>query len=123
MAAQKDKKKRLEYIEFQEGSSLKGILNHKEPLSIAGNFEGEINNESYVNIASTSVVKAHITARDIESEGEIHGNLTASEHVFLKSGSKLIGNIKTPSLEMEDGVIFDGQSEMLINNEDESSNN
>ncbi len=113
MAQVKEKKRKLDYVEFQEGSFFKGVLKHKDPLLISGNFDGEIYSASFLDVAASSVMNAHIHAKEVDFSGKINGNITADEKVILRSGSKVIGNIKTIKLEIEEGVIFDGQSEML----------
>ncbi len=113
MAQVKDKKKKLDYVEFQEGSVFKGVLKHKDPLLISGNFDGEIYSESFLDVATSSVLNAHIHAKEVDFSGKINGNIISEEKVILRSGSKVIGNIKTTRLEIEEGVVFDGQSEMM----------
>ena len=97
---------------FQEDSSFKGILNFVTPLCILGKYNGEIFGESTLQVGSKAVVEANISVKKLVLYGKIVGNIYASEKVELKLGSVLSGNIKTPNLEIDEGVIFEGQCEM-----------
>ena len=45
-------------------------------------------------------------------DGEVHGDLTATEKIELYPPAKIYGNIRTPSLVVEEGVIFEGTCSM-----------
>ena len=104
-----------EFAVFQEKSFFRGVLNFSKPLSILGNFEGEIRGKSVLEIGEKAEIKATIEATHVIIYGKVTGNVLARDKIELKHGSKLIGNVKTVSLEIEDGVVFEGQSEMPKN--------
>lgn len=97
---------------FAEGSTFKGILEFQRPLKIQGNFEGELKGGDMLEIGPQAKVTAHIEAGYVVVYGRVTGNVVASEKVELKAGATLIGNIRSPKLEIDDGVIFEGQCEM-----------
>ena len=110
--ASKKERRNGEFTAFQEKSFFRGTLNFSKPLSILGNFEGEIRGKSVLEIGENAEIKATIEATHVIIYGKVTGNVVARDKVELKHGSKLIGNVKTTSLEIEDGVVFEGQSEM-----------
>jgi len=113
MAAKKPKHdERLEFTHFTSKTKFNGLLEYEKALRISGEFEGEINGKNTLVIEKTAVVKAHINVVSLIVRGHVTGNVVAREHVHLMEGSTLIGNIRSPKLEIEDGVIFDGQCEM-----------
>jgi cytoskeletal protein CcmA (bactofilin family) len=59
-----------------------------------------------------SVVYAQIHSNVLKIAGEIHGDLTATEKIELYPPAKIYGNIRTPSLVVEEGVIFEGTCSM-----------
>lgn len=97
---------------FEADSKFRGDLIFEKPLLILGRFEGSIKGGSYLEIGPSAYVESHIEADYIVLEGQVVGNLIAREKVELKEGSKLTGNIRSPKVEMEEGVVFDGQCEM-----------
>ncbi len=97
---------------FYEHTDFTGNLTFQKPLAIYGNFSGEIEGESTLEIGPKAVVQANIIAKNLIIFGKVIGNIVTSEKTELKSGASLVGNIKTNKLEIERGVLFDGQCEM-----------
>lgn len=112
--AAKEPRRRGEATTFAAGSAFKGILSFARPLRIFGKFEGEIKGTDSLEIAAQAKVTAHIEATYVIVYGHVTGNIVASEKVELKQGATLIGNIRAPKLEIDDGVIFEGQCEMKL---------
>jgi len=110
--AAKESKRRSEPAIFAESSAFKGVLKFSRPLKIFGKFEGEIRGGESLEVGPNAKIHAHIEAAHVLVYGQVVGNVVASEKVQLKAGAKLIGNIRSPKLEIDDGVIFEGQCEM-----------
>jgi len=110
--AGKEPKRRADATTFAHGSAFKGILQFANGLKILGNYEGEIQGGEYLEIGPQAKINAHIDAAYVVVYGHVTGNIVAAEKVELKQGATLVGNIRTPKLEIDDGVIFEGQCEM-----------
>ena len=91
---------------------MQGSLEFVNPLKICGEFEGDIKGTTTLYIESGAKIRAQINVSQLIVYGHITGNIFASEKVELHTGSNVIGNIRTPNLEIEDGVVFEGQCEM-----------
>lgn len=94
-------------------TSFHGILNFTKPLEIAGEFDGEIESEGYLYVSEGAKVKANIKAGTVIVGGEITGNVTATQRLEMLPTGKVNGNIKTAKLQIADGVIFEGNCEMI----------
>ncbi len=81
-------------------------------VHLDGTFEGEIISRGTLVVGSESVVNADIYSNVMKIAGEVHGDLTASEKIELYPPAKVYGNIRTPSLIVEEGVIFEGTCRM-----------
>jgi len=113
MAIKKDKPAaKINYTIFHEKSSFHGTLNFSNPLKISGKFEGEINGSNLLLIEKEAKIDAAINVTHLIVFGKVTGNIIASEKVELREGAIVTGNIKTPNLEVDDGVLFEGQCEM-----------
>ena len=53
-------------------------------------------------------VQAGLKAREIVIQGSIHGNVDASDKIDIKKEAKLVGDIKTSRIVIEDGAYFKG---------------
>ena len=108
--ASRDKKSN--FTTFQEKSKFRGVLEFSKPLRMLGKFEGEIYGKNLLEIGPNAEIEAHIDTTHLVVYGKVKGNVHASQRVELRHGASLIGNIKTPNLEVDDGVVFEGQCEM-----------
>ena len=106
------------YTVFGVNTEFLGALEFERPLQINGAFQGEINSNSILLISETGIVKGNIKAASVIIGGQIIGNIYATTRVEILSTGKVNGNIKTPKLQIAEGVIFDGNCEMLYPDED-----
>jgi len=90
-----------------------GVLEFKRPLQINGYFEGEIITDGVLLVGEGAVIKANIEAGTVVVGGEITGNITAHRMLEMLGTGKVYGNIKTAKLQIADGVVFDGNCEMI----------
>jgi len=81
-------------------------------VHLDGVFGGEIISRGTLVVGPASVVNAQIHSNVLKISGEVHGDLTATEKIELYPPAKVFGNIRTPSLMVEEGVIFEGTCSM-----------
>ncbi len=58
------------------------------------------------------MVSAEIEVDSVIISGEVKGNINAKSRVEIHSPGKLRGNVQTPILIIEEGVIFEGNCQM-----------
>ena len=78
-----------------------------------GVFKGKIMSDACIIIGETGKVEADITAETVLMSGEVHGNIVAKTKLEITSHGKLRGNIKTGSLIIAEGVLFEGNCQMV----------
>ncbi|MBI3394241.1 MAG: polymer-forming cytoskeletal protein [Spirochaetia bacterium] len=94
-------------------TSFSGILEFQKPLMINGLFEGEIHTPGVLLVGEGAVVKANIRAGTVIVGGEVFGNIEALTRLEMLATGKVNGNIRTAKLQIADGVVFDGNCEMI----------
>ena len=92
-----------------EGSVFEGRFLVKGSIRIEGKFQGDIQTEDQLIIAPSGKVKTDIIARRVVVGGTLIGNIKASEEVNLLETGKVYGNIATPKLSVEPGVLTEGK--------------
>ncbi len=92
-----------------EGSVFEGNFYIHGSLKIDGKFEGEIKTEEQIIIGETGKVKTNIAARRVIVAGTIIGNITATEEVHILETGRVLGDITTPVLKLESGVVLNGK--------------
>jgi cytoskeletal protein CcmA (bactofilin family) len=53
-------------------------------------------------------LQAGVKAREVVVLGTIHGNVEASDKIDIRKDAKLVGDIKTARIVIEDGAFFKG---------------
>jgi cytoskeletal protein CcmA (bactofilin family) len=94
------------------GSEFEGKLTFEGTVRIDGKFTGTIVTNDVLVIGEGAKVSAEITCGTVIVHGEVNGNLKAKTAVELHHPARMKGNIETPSLMVEKGVIFEGQTKM-----------
>src|SRR2546421_9346969 len=95
------------------GIELKGEVNFKELMRIDGHFQGKISSAvGKLVVGSSAVVDADVTVAIAQIQGTVNGNVNASQRVELGRDSKVMGNIQTPVLTVEEGAAFNGNCQM-----------
>jgi cytoskeletal protein CcmA (bactofilin family) len=94
------------------GSEFEGKLAFEGKVRIDGTFSGEISTNDTLHIGEGAKVSAEISCGTVVVEGEVVGNIKATGAVELHRPAKVRGDITTPSLSIEKGVVFEGRSKM-----------
>ncbi|HJO25477.1 MAG: polymer-forming cytoskeletal protein [Myxococcota bacterium] len=97
---------------IDQGSEFEGKLSFKDTARIDGNFRGEIASENTLIIGESGVVSASICAKTIAVSGTVEGDLTATTKVVLHKTARIRGNVKAPSLVIEEGAVLQGHVKM-----------
>lgn len=95
-----------------KGTEFDGKLAFEGTVRIDGKFKGEVFTKGALVVGENALVHAEIEANTIIISGEVHGNLLAAKCIEIRSPGRVYGNLKTPALVVEDGVIFDGSCQM-----------
>ena len=94
------------------GSEFDGKLAFEGTVRIDGTFTGEITTSDTLIVGEGARVAAEISCGSIVVHGEGAGNVKATQSVELHKPARLKGDVTTPSLMVEKGVIFEGRAQM-----------
>lgn len=94
------------------GSSFDGKLTFEGTVRIDGKLSGEIFSNDVLVIGEGAEVSAEIDVGILIVEGNVNGNIRAKRGVELHAPARVHGNIETPSLFIDKGVLFEGSCRM-----------
>lgn len=94
------------------GTRVSGKITFEGKARIDGQVEGEIVAADTLEIGEAALVNAQINGTTIIVQGKVTGDLTASKKLEIRAPGRLYGNVTTPSLVIEEGVIFEGHCSM-----------
>jgi cytoskeletal protein CcmA (bactofilin family) len=92
---------------------IKGEVTGDEDLVVQGRVEGTIDlGDREVSVGESGKVFAEVNAKVIKIDGEVTGNITATEIVMISKLGNVRGNIIAPRVTLEDGARFKGSIDM-----------
>ena len=91
-----------------EDSFFEGRFAIRGSLRIDGRFEGQALLVDQLQIGPKGKVKTNIIATSVVVEGMIVGNISATRRILLLSTARVLGDIKTPELIIQNGTILRG---------------
>ena len=86
---------------------ISGTITVTEPLSMAGQIDGNIEAE-ILHITSTAVVIGDITAKNVVVDGKVTGNIVA-EKVHLTAQAQVKGQIQCQGIMIDNGAYIDAK--------------
>lgn len=93
---------------------VKGQIISREDLTLDGEVEGTVElQEHRLTIGPNGRVSASLKAREIVVLGTIHGNVEASDKIDIRKDAKLVGDIRTARIVIEDGAYFKGNIDIV----------
>ena len=98
---------------LDQGTSFEGKLSFEGTAQISGDFRGEIFTRDTLVVTETATVIAQIEADTIIINGKVEGNLFAKKAVHMHPPAVFKGTVTSPSLRIDEGVIFEGLSQNL----------
>jgi cytoskeletal protein CcmA (bactofilin family) len=95
-----------------QGAEFEGKLTFAGTVRIDAKFKGSILTNDVLVVGEHARIDADITCGTVIIHGEVNGNIKAKTGVELRHPAKMRGNVESPSLTIEKGVVFHGESKM-----------
>jgi cytoskeletal protein CcmA (bactofilin family) len=93
---------------------INGQIHSKEDLYVDGDVEGTVEAPDHkLTIGPNGTVHAMVKAREVVVLGSIQGNVEATDKIEIRKDAKLIGDIKTARIIIEDGAYFKGSIDIV----------
>jgi cytoskeletal protein CcmA (bactofilin family) len=93
---------------------VKGQILSREDLTIDGEVEGTVElQEHRLTVGANGRLTASVKAREIVVLGTVHGNVETTDKIEIRKDAKLVGDIKTARIVIEDGAYFKGNIDIV----------
>lgn len=100
------------------GTKVEGDIHTNGSLRIEGEVIGNIKAEGDLFVGEEGRIETEIEARNVVIAGKVKGDVKAHQRLEILPQGKLIGDIKTDKLKIEEGAVFVGKSQTLKNEKD-----
>ncbi len=96
------------------GTVMAGEAVFKGMLRVDGNLTGRVGSEDGTLLVGTNgQVDANVKVAVATIHGTVNGDIIATKRIELGRSAKVVGNIQTPALIIEQGAVFEGSCRML----------
>ncbi len=85
-----------------------GRLSFNGPVRVEGSLEGELRIDDALVIGEGGEVKGKIFAQSVVCQGRITGNVYAEKKVEIQDGGRILGDVRTPAMEIAVGGRLEG---------------
>jgi cytoskeletal protein CcmA (bactofilin family) len=92
---------------------IEGEIEGPENLHVEGYIKGSIKLSGDIFIGNTGIVEADVEANNIVIQGELTGNVLARKQLEIHPSGKLIGDCSAASIDIKEGAVFEGRSNMI----------
>ena len=94
------------------GATFEGKLTFDGTVRVDGRFKGEVFSDDVLVIGEGALVEAEIDIGEVIIQGTVVGNIKAKRSIEIHAPGRVKGDLHTPSLVIDKGVIFEGRSFM-----------
>ena len=104
-----------------DNSKVEGLLEASDPTRVDGLLQGKILSKSSVIVVEHGVVRGDINAAEILIAGTVYGNLKAEKRIELTETGRVLGDLITKTLVIDEGASFKGNCTMEVMEEKKAS--
>ena len=97
---------------IDEGSELEGKYTFSGTVVLNGKIRGEIFTTDTLVVGERGVVNAAVCAGTAIIDGELVGNVEATERIELRGKARVFGDLEAPVIIVAEGVLFEGHCRM-----------
>jgi cytoskeletal protein CcmA (bactofilin family) len=94
------------------GAQFEGKLTFEGTVRIDGRFKGEVFSDDVLVIGEGALVEAEMEVGEVIIQGTVVGNIAAKRSIEIHAPGRVKGDLHTPVLQVDKGVIFEGRSFM-----------
>lgn len=95
-----------------EGSKIVGDFIAASNVRIDGEIQGNVSSSAKIVIGKSGIINGNLVCSDADVEGRIEGILKVEGLLTLRSNARVIGEITTAKIQIEEGAEFSGQCKM-----------
>jgi len=90
--------------------TIRGRLSSQENILLNGEIEGDLEIPAHrLTVGLAGRIRGDVLAAEVVAMGTVEGNVDARQRFAIHAGARMIGNIRTPSVTIEEGAFFKGR--------------
>ncbi len=101
------------YSLLAAGTVITGDIRSDSDLRLDGVMTGGLTSSGKVILGQAASIQGNIQCSNAEISGVVQGDIDAPEQLILRGQSRVEGSIRTSTLIVEAGSVFNGKCEMI----------
>lgn len=99
-----------------------GDIVSQEDLFIDGDVKGNVDvQNSRCTVGPNGKARSNVRAREVVIQGQVQGDVEASQKITIRKEGSLVGNIKTTGIIIEDDAYFKGSIDIVRKESDKAA--
>jgi cytoskeletal protein CcmA (bactofilin family) len=94
------------------GSHIQGELHFEDTFRVDGRLSGKAISTGDLVVGENGVVEAEIEVGSVFVSGTVRGTIRATDRIEIAAGAKVLADLETPTLVVEDGATLEGYCKM-----------
>ena len=86
-----------------------GNITGDEDLIVQGRVQGDVTLSTHLTVEAGGVLEGNVEAESLTVYGTVEGDIRAAERVSMGGEAKVLGDITTARINIEQGALFRGQ--------------
>ena len=91
-----------------KGSVVAGTVSFDGSARINGQVDGDITAIGTLILGEAAVITARVQATSVIIAGKVRGDITATERITMERSARVLGNLESSALAIEEGARFEG---------------
>ena len=97
---------------LDQGSLVNGELRFRDTFRVDGQVTGKVTSDGELMVGDTGSVDGEIAVAAVFISGAVRGQVRASRRVEISAKGRVVADIETPALVIEEGAFFEGKCAM-----------
>ena len=97
---------------LDQGSRVEGELRFRDTFRIDGQVTGKVSSDGELMVGDSGSVDGEIAVAAVFISGSVKGHVRASRRVEISAKGRVVAEIETPALVIEEGAFFEGKCSM-----------
>ena len=94
------------------GSQMNGELSFEDTFRVDGKLTGKVSSKGDLVVGERGVVDGDVQVGRVYVSGTLKGTVKAATRIEITAGGRLLGDIQTPTLVIEEGGFYQGRCSM-----------
>ena len=99
---------------------IKGDLELHGRAHVNGKVEGEVTSDGELIVGEQATIRANISGKSVIILGRVEGHIKCTERLEMHAGAHVTGDVLSPRVVIQDGVLFDGRCWMAEDSKTQS---